>query len=67
MSLEQFLRLAVEPQRGVRKGQHFANTLTRHRYNLFEKLQAEGLDPYYVDDLPWAVIEFVKNNWEEGN
>jgi len=65
MSLEQFLRLALEPQRGVRKGQHFANTLTRHRYALFEKLQAEGLDPYYVDDVPWAAIEFVKNNWEE--
>lgn len=64
MSLEQFLRLALEPQRGMRKGQHFAITLARHRCNLFEKLQAEGLDPYYVDEFPWTVIEFVKNNWE---
>lgn len=65
MTLAEFLRLALEPVEGERKGQHFANTLARHRYNLFEEMQAEGLDPYYTDERLWAAIEFVKNNWSD--
>ena len=63
MTLDQFLTIALEPAHRRRSGQHFANQLSMHRYDLFQGLQYADLDPYYRDDRIWEAVEWVKNNW----
>ena len=65
MKIEQFLRIALAPAARKRPGQHFSNQLSMHRYDLFQGLQAAGLDPYYKNDLVWAAIEWLRQNWKD--
>lgn len=65
MTIERFLRLALDPAPGIRKGQHFANTLCLHRPDLHVSMQTAGLDPFYNDELILAAVTYVKDNWLE--
>jgi len=63
MTFDEFLYIAMEPTRGKRKGQHFANQLALYKHDLFQGLQAAGLDPYYRDEYVWLAIEWLKEKW----
>lgn len=65
MTFERFLRLALDPTPGVRKGQHFANMLYHHRPDLSVGLQNAGLDPFYKDELLWAAVAYINEHWSE--
>lgn len=65
MTLREFLTIALAPTRNKRPGQHFSTQLWMHRYDLFQRLQKQGLDPYYNDELAWSAIEWLKQNWKD--
>ena len=63
MTLEDFLKESLVPQRATRKGQHFINRLTVVKPMLAYKLKRSDLDPYYLDRLLPAAIQYTVDNW----
>lgn len=65
-ALKYFLRSALRPEQHMRPGQKFINELYNVRPDLCQRLtEADGLDPYYRDELLWAAVEWTQNNWGE--
>lgn len=64
MDLKDFLAEALTPQGTTRKGQHFINRLTRVKPMLAYKLQQIRLDPYYMDGVLPAAIQYAVDNWD---
>jgi hypothetical protein len=64
MTLEDFLTTALAPD-VLRRGQRFSNMISHERWNIFQDLQAAGLDPYYRDDLLPAAISFTVDHWND--
>lgn len=60
-----FLRKALEPARGQRRGQWFVNALHIINPNLVNSLIAADVDPFYDDAKLWAAVQFVKENWQK--
>lgn len=58
-----FLNKALEPRPGQRRGQWFTNLLHTINPNLSNRLNQEGMDPFYDDAKLWAAVEYVKKNW----
>jgi hypothetical protein len=58
-----FLKMALEPVREARRGQHFSNLLHALRPSIYYTLRARGLDPYYRDDLLPAAIQATVDIW----
>ena len=67
MTLDEFLRKALEPQRATRPGQRFINLLHEVKPSLAYRLKKINLDPYYVDQLLPAAIQYAVDNWEAFN
>lgn len=65
MTLHEFLAHALKPEIYVRKGQRFMNMLRVHRPDLEEQIAGTENDPFYVDELLWTAVEWVKDNWGE--
>jgi len=63
MKLYDFLHKALEPARGQRRGQWFANLLHTINPNLLNRLIKEDVDPFYDDAKLWAAVQFVKDHW----
>ena len=64
VSIEDFLRESLEPRAHTRKGQHFINRLTVVKPMLSYKLKKIELDPYYLDRLLPAAIQYTVDNWD---
>ena len=64
MSLEEFMKKALVPTPGQRKGQMFANTLQAARPKLMSYLIDEKLDPFYDDGKLWTAVGCVIDNWD---
>jgi hypothetical protein len=64
VTIDDFLRKALEPQRATRKGQHFINCLFVAKPAMARRLKGLGLDPYYVDSKLSSAIQFVVDNWK---
>lgn len=64
MTIDDFLRKALEPQRATRPGQRFINLLYEVKPDLAYELKTLGLDPYYVEQLLPAAIQHTVDNWD---
>jgi hypothetical protein len=64
MTLEEFMKKALMPTPGQRKGQLFANTLQSYRPKLMSHLIDEKLDPFYDDRKLWSAVGCVTANWD---
>jgi hypothetical protein len=67
VTIDEFLRKALEPQRATRSGQRFINLLHEVKPSLAYKLKKINLDPYYVDQLLPAAIQYAVDNWDAFN
>lgn len=63
--LEAFLRLALEPQAGQRRGQAFVNALTTVRAALVSDMIRLDLDPFYNDAKLPAAVAYTAAHWDE--
>ena len=65
-SLESFLKEALAPVSGQRKGQAFMNRLAVEAPELHEGIvgSRERIDPFYDDGKLWGALEFVKEHWD---
>ncbi len=64
MTIDEFLRKALEPQRATRPGQRFINLLYEVKPSLAYNLKKFKLDPYYTDRLLPAAIQYTVDNWD---
>jgi hypothetical protein len=65
MKLRDFLNAALEPTRGQRRGQWFANLLHTVDPALANRLIAVDVDPFYDDGKLWAAVQFVTEHWAD--
>lgn len=73
LTLEDFLKEALEPQRHLRAGQSLMISLQKHRPGLYEEiLNAKnvdnptlGIDCFYEDKYLWSCVAWLKDNWEK--
>ena len=63
MTLEDFFTAALEPKAATRAGQNFINLLNHVKPALAYRLKRVELDPYYVDRLLPAAIQYTVDNW----
>lgn len=61
--IDDFLDVALEPRRGLRKGQAFMNELHRESPVLYAALSGSPEDPFYDDSRLWAAVAWVRDNW----
>jgi hypothetical protein len=64
VTIDDFLRKALEPQRATRPGQRFINLLYEVKPSLAYNLKKLELDPYYVDRLLPSAIQYTVDNWD---
>ena len=64
MTIDEFLRKALEPQRATRPGQRFINLLHEVKPSLAYRLKKINLDPYYMEQLLPAAIQHTVDNWD---
>ena len=50
---------------GIRKGQHFFNSLYRRYPSIAESIRGTEHDPFYCDERLITCIQFVINNFVE--
>ena len=65
MTLEEFLKLALEPSPGCqRPGQAFMNAVFSLNQHLYRDLLSLGHDAFYDDSKMWAAVEWITRNAE---
>jgi hypothetical protein len=64
MEINEFLKKALEPCAGLRRGQSFMNTLSFVRPCMVQRLIQLNMDPFYSDSKLWLAVEWVRDNWE---
>lgn len=47
----------------IRYGQHYFNVLNAVRPDLAKKIRATRLDPFYKENVPSEVEEFISRSW----
>ena len=62
MSIDTFLRKALEPVAGQRAGQTFMNVTAALHPHLYRDLLAVGLDAFYDDSKVWVGVEWITRN-----
>lgn len=63
MTLEEFLKLALEPCGGrQRPGQAFMNVVFSLNQHLYRDLLSLGFDAFYDDSKMWAAVEWITRN-----
>jgi len=65
MKLDDFLIIALEPKRGLRRGQAFMNELYKESPILYDAIGGTPCDPYYDDSKLWAAVQWVRDSWPD--